>query len=114
MTFSIAQPLAPATAQLLPATADALRQEVDAQIGPRRRGTIYQNTDGAFEVLSVVTDPAEARALLRRDSAQWALIVRDVLRAGGEPFVVGSVWSTSDHLVREAPDRMRSSWGTAA
>ncbi|KEF04871.1 hypothetical protein ADK47_16585 [Streptomyces rimosus subsp. rimosus] len=90
-----------------------MRQEVDAQIGPRRRGAIYQNSDGAFEVLSVVTDPAEARALLRRDSAQWALIVRDVLRAGGEPFAVGSVWSTTDHLVREAPDRARS-WGTAA
>lgn len=114
MTISIAQPSVPAAAQFLPTTATASRQEVDAQIGPRRRGAIYQNSDGAFEVLSVVTDPAEARALLRRDSAQWALIVRDVLRAGGEPFVVGSVWSTCDHLVREAPDRARSSWGTAA
>ncbi|MEF3117569.1 hypothetical protein [Streptomyces chrestomyceticus] len=114
MTISIAQSFVPAAAHLLSATAEASRQEIDAQIGPRRRGAIYQNTDGAFEVLSVVTDPAEARALLRRDSAQWALIVRDVLRAGGEPFAVGTVWSTTDHLVREAPDRVCSSWGTAA
>ncbi|MCA1222194.1 hypothetical protein [Streptomyces sp. 8L] len=76
------------------------RDEVMAQIGPRQAGAIYQNTDGAFEVLALVTDPVEAGRLLRRQAARFAVIVRDVLRADGQPFAVGSVWSDSDHLVR--------------
>lgn len=71
------------------------------EIGPRRPGAIYANIDGHFEVLVLVTDPAEASQLLRRN-ARWALIVRDTLRADGQPFVVGSAWTTSDYLVRAA------------
>ncbi|MFI9311374.1 hypothetical protein [Streptomyces triculaminicus] len=97
MQISMAQP--PTTD---PATDEALRRVIDAQIGPRRPGAIYQNQAGAFEVLALVCDPEQARALLRRRCAQWALIVRDVLRPNAEPFVVGSVWTTSDRLVREA------------
>jgi hypothetical protein len=86
-----------------PAALEALRRIVDEQIGPRARGTIYQNSDGAFEVLSVIRDPQRARELLKRRCAQWVVIVRDVLRPDGEPFPVGSVWTDSDHLVvREA------------
>ncbi|MFJ6509277.1 hypothetical protein [Streptomyces sp. NPDC091879] len=88
-----------------PTTLEALRRVVDDQIGPRSPGAIYQNSDGAFEVLSVIRDPERARGLLTRRGAQWALIVRDVLRPAGEPFVVGSVWTTSDRLVREAAAR---------
>ena len=75
---------------------------VDREVGPRRPGAIYQNVDGRFEVLVLVTDPREAAQLLRRDSARWAVIVRDILRPDGEPFAVGSVWTVSDYLVREA------------
>lgn len=85
-----------------PMIAEALRRVVDDQIGPRAQGAIYQNVDGAFEVLAVIRNPERARALLGRRSAQWALIVKDVLRPGAEPFTIGSVWTTSDHLVREA------------
>ncbi|MEW2467897.1 hypothetical protein AB0919_23175 [Streptomyces sp. NPDC046994] len=86
-----------------PATREALRRVVEEQIGPRTKGVIYQNCDGAFEVLSVILDPQQARELLKRRCAQWALIVREVLRPDGEPFPVGSVWTDSDHLVvREA------------
>lgn len=85
-----------------PSTLEALRRVINHQIGPRAAGAIYQNSDGAFEVVAVVRDPQRARELLKRRCAQWALIVRDVLRPDGEPFVVGSVWTTSDHLVREA------------
>jgi hypothetical protein len=81
---------------------EALRRVVDDQIGPRLPGAIYQNVDGAFEVLALVRDPERARTLLRRRAAQWALIVKDVLRPDGEPFAIGSVWTTSDYLVREA------------
>jgi hypothetical protein len=74
---------------------------VDREVGPRRPGAIYQNVDGRFEVLVLVTDPREAAQLLRRDSARWAVIVRDTLRADAQPFAVGSVWTVSDHLIRE-------------
>lgn len=76
----------------------------DQEIGPRRRGAIYQNADGRFEVLVLVTDPAEAAALLRRDSARWAVIIRDTLRPDGQPFAVGSVWTDSDYLIRPAKE----------
>lgn len=81
---------------------EALRRVIDAQIGPRGTGAIYRNVDGVFEVLVVTRDPAQARALLRRRCAQWALIVKDITRPGGEPFAVGSAWTTSDYLEREA------------
>ncbi|WRZ96400.1 hypothetical protein OHB54_46485 (plasmid) [Streptomyces sp. NBC_01007] len=84
------------------AITEELRSVVDQQIGPRRPGAIYQNSDGAFEVLSLVTEPVKAREMLRRRSAQFALVVRDVLRPDGQPFVIGSVWTDSDRLVRPA------------
>ncbi|MGA5207937.1 hypothetical protein [Streptomyces variegatus] len=74
----------------------------DQEIGPRRPGAIYQNADGRFEVLALITAPAEAAQLLRRASARWAVIVRDTLRPDGIPFAVGSVWTTSDYLIRPA------------
>lgn len=87
-----------------PEILEGLRRVVDDQIGPRREGAIYTNQDGAFEVLAVVRDPKRARELLNRRCAQWALIVKDLLRPGAEPFAVGSVWTTSDRLVRDADD----------
>ncbi|MEV5432746.1 hypothetical protein [Streptomyces sp. NPDC052701] len=92
------------TSQSDPVILGALRRVVDEQIGPRGAGAIYQNQDGAFEVLALIRDPEHARALLNRRCAQWALIVKDVLRPGAEPFAIGSVWTTSDYLVREADD----------
>ncbi|MFJ5212782.1 hypothetical protein ACIQPS_33650 [Streptomyces sp. NPDC091290] len=71
------------------------------EIGPRQAGAIYQNIDGRFEVLTVITDPGEAASLLRRQGARWALIVRDTLRPDGQPFAIGSAWTTSDYLLRE-------------
>lgn len=102
MTVSFAQP--PAASAVVPdsTTLDALRRVIDEQIGPRQPGAIYQNQDGAFEVIALVRDPKKARELLKRRCAQWALIVKDVLRPGAEPFVIGSAWTTSDYLVREA------------
>ncbi|MFH9821378.1 hypothetical protein [Streptomyces sp. NPDC017230] len=79
----------------------ASRPSVQDEIGPRLPGAIYANIDGRFEVLALITDTAQATQLLRR-AARWAVIVRDTLRADGDPFVVGSVWTTSDYLVRPA------------
>ncbi|MGW7671940.1 hypothetical protein ACWGJX_33295 [Streptomyces sp. NPDC054775] len=83
-------------------TAVTLPRAVADEIGPRRPGAIYANVDGRFEVLALITDPAEAATLLRRTGARWAVIVRDTLRADGQPFAVGSVWTTSDYLIRPA------------
>ena len=81
---------------------ELLRRVIDTQIGPRIEGVTYENVDGIFVVLEVVRDPQRARELLGRRSAQWALVVRDVLRHDGQPFAVGSVWTTADQLVRTA------------
>ncbi|MEU8470139.1 hypothetical protein AB0F30_19830 [Streptomyces sp. NPDC029006] len=79
-----------------------IRPSVEDEIGPRRPGAIYQNVDGRFEVLALVTDPADAAHLLRRTAARWAVIVRDTIRPDRQPFAVGSVWTTSDYLLRPA------------
>ncbi|GGZ82749.1 hypothetical protein [Streptomyces rubiginosohelvolus] len=79
---------------------EALRQVVAHQIGPRRPGVIYENIDGAFRVLDVTTDPSEARRILKRRAAQFAITVIDVLRPDAEAFVVGSVWTGSDRVLK--------------
>lgn len=89
---------------------ELLRRVIDTQIGPRTPGAIYENTDGAFEVLDVVRDPEHARELLGRRSAKWALVVRDVLRHDGQPFAVGSVWTSADQLVRTAAAPPTKGW----
>ncbi len=104
MTVSMTHTPPPPAAEPDPVILEALRRVIDDQIGPRRPGALYQNIDGAFEVLAVVRAPEQARALLGRRCAQWAVIVRDVLRADGEPFAVGSVWTTEDRLIRAADD----------
>ncbi|MEV6028391.1 hypothetical protein [Streptomyces sp. NPDC052036] len=84
-----------------PMMSEALRRVIDDQIGPRQPGAIHQNADGAFEVIALVRDPKGTRELLKRHGAQWALIVKDVLRPRAELVAIGSVWTTSDYLVRE-------------
>ncbi|MCF3960476.1 hypothetical protein [Streptomyces fuscigenes] len=87
---------------MTPTAPQHLPGDIDVEIGPRRPGAVYQNVSGAFEVLALITDPVRAAQMLKRGSARWALVVRDVLRADGQPFVIGSVWTTSDYLVRPA------------
>ncbi|MGY4928542.1 hypothetical protein [Streptomyces sp. 900105755] len=84
---------------------------VDSEIGPRAVGAIYQTSISAYEVLAVIRDPERASALLKR-TALWAVIVRDIMRADAEPYAVGDVWTTSDHLVREG--RTTASFAPAA
>ncbi len=91
---------APAAGEQLNPAEEALRRVVDSQIGPRGVGAVYQNVDGAFEVVELIRDPQRARQLLRRRSAQWALIVRDQLRRDAQPFVIGSAWTSADRLLQ--------------
>ncbi|WP_327687058.1 hypothetical protein [Streptomyces sp. NBC_00467] len=104
MTVSMPQPLNAPVALPDPMILEALNRVIDGQIGPRHAGAIYQNQDGAFEVLALVRDPERARALLGRRCSQWALIVRDVLRPDGERFAIGSVWTSEDRMIRAADD----------
>ncbi|WP_394426912.1 hypothetical protein [Streptomyces sp. SGAir0957] len=84
-----------------------LERVIDAQIGPRGVGAIYRNVDGVFEVVAVVRDHGMAKALLRRRCAQWALLVKNILQVNAEPFAVGSAWTKSDCLEREALAEVR-------
>jgi hypothetical protein len=46
----------------------------------------------------VVTDPSEARRILRRNAAKFAVLVRD-LHAGTEHYT-GAVWTGSDRVLK--------------
>lgn len=96
----------PSTSTIPPTSADArqadeaLSRVVAGQIGPRKPGVVYDNVDGAFKVLEVVTDPAEARRILKRRSAQFAVIVIDTLRPNAQEFPIGTVWTGSDRVLK--------------
>jgi hypothetical protein len=68
------------------------------QIGPRTPGTVYDNASGLFQVLAVVTDPSEARRILRRNAAKFAVLVRD-MHAGTEHYT-GATWTGSDRVLK--------------
>lgn len=76
---------------------EALRRVIASQIGPREPGVMYRNVDGVFEVVDVTTDRAEARRLLNRQSAQFAITVINLLT--GEVSTIGSTWTSSDQLL---------------
>ena len=76
----------------------ALGQVVADQIGPRLPGTVYDNAAGLFEVRAVVTDRSEARRILRRRSAQFAIQVIDLHT--GTPHYTGAVWTGSDRVLK--------------
>lgn len=82
-------------AQASPASTSA---STDDQIGPRHVGTVYDNASGLFQVLAVVTDPSEARRILRRQAARFAIHVVD-LHAGTEHYT-GAVWTGSDRVLK--------------
>lgn len=79
---------------------EALRQVVARDIGPRRPGVVYENIDGAFRVLDVTTNPSEARRILKRRAAQFAITVIDTLRPDAQPFAIGTVWTGSDRVLK--------------
>ncbi|WP_399559624.1 hypothetical protein OIA45_48605 (plasmid) [Streptomyces chartreusis] len=69
-----------------------------AELGPRAEGVEYVTGNGAFRVLDVVTDRSEARRILKRHSARFAVLVRD-LHAGTEHYT-GAVWTGSDRVLK--------------
>lgn len=77
---------------------EALRRVTASHIGPRKPGTVYDNASGLFQVLAVITDPSEARRILRRRAARYAILVRD-LHAGTEHYT-GATWTGSDRVLK--------------
>lgn len=71
---------------------------VAAELGPRTPGTVCYDGPRLVEVRAVVTDPSEARRILRRHSARFAVLVRD-LHAGTEHYT-GAVWTGSDRVLK--------------
>ncbi|MYW46384.1 hypothetical protein GT346_24455 [Streptomyces sp. SID161] len=74
-----------------------MRRVAAQQIGPRRPGIIYRNVDGLFLVVDVFTEPDKARRLLNRRSAQFAVVVINLI--DDRMHILGSVWTSSDHVV---------------
>lgn len=81
-------------------TNELLHRAVAAQVGPRKAGVVYRNIDGDFKVLDVITDQSEARRILKRRSAQFAVVIIDTLRPDAQPFAVGSTWTGSDRVLK--------------
>lgn len=77
---------------------EALRHVVADQIGPRTEGTVYDNSNGIFQVLQVIRDLSEARRILKRRAAQFAIEVVD-LHTGSRHYT-GSVWTGSDRVLK--------------
>lgn len=68
------------------------------QIGPRTPGTVFDNASGVFRVLEVVTTPSEARRVLKRNAAKFAVLVKDL--GAGTEFYTGAVWTGSDRVLK--------------
>ncbi|MDK0524980.1 hypothetical protein [Streptomyces sp. ML-6] len=77
---------------------EALRRVVAGQIGPRKPGVVYSTTDGVYEVLDVTTDRDEARRILRRRAAQFAVIVHDC--TADTIGAVGTAWTGTDRVIK--------------
>jgi hypothetical protein len=87
------------TSTIHPSQADeALRRVTVQQIGPRVEGTVYYDGPRMVQVRSVVTDLTEARRVLKRHAARFAVLVRD-LHAGTE-YYTGAVWTGSDRVIK--------------
>ncbi|MFE6126754.1 hypothetical protein ACFQ6Q_00555 [Streptomyces sp. NPDC056437] len=76
---------------------EALRQVVAREIGPRRPGVVYDNSVSTYRVLNVIRDLDEARRVLKRRAAQFAIELLDLHT--GETSTVCTVWTGSDRVL---------------
>jgi hypothetical protein len=80
------------------ASLDTPTSTITAQIGPRQPGTVYYDGSRLVEVRQVVTDPTEARRVLRRRSAQYAIEIIDLHT--GDTRYTGAIWTGSDRVLK--------------
>ncbi|MFM9373245.1 hypothetical protein [Streptomyces sp. Da 82-17] len=78
--------------------AEALRRSVLHDIGPRAEGVAYYDEDRLVQVRRVITDRTEARRILKRRAAQFAILVRD-LHTGAE-YATGATWIGTDRVLK--------------
>lgn len=77
---------------------EALRRVTASQIGPRRPGIVYYDGSRMVEVKAVITDLTEARRVLKRHAARFAVLIQD-LHDGSERYT-GTVWTGSDRVLK--------------
>lgn len=77
---------------------EALRRVTAAAIGPRKPGVVYYDGPALVRVETVITNPSEARRILRRRSAQYAIEITD-LHTGTSRYT-GAVWTGSDRVLK--------------
>jgi hypothetical protein len=65
-------------------------------IGPRTPGVVYYDGPRLVQVRQLVTNPSEARRVLKRHAARFAVLVRD-MHAGTE-YYTGAVWTGTDRV----------------
>lgn len=75
----------------------ALSRVIADQIGPRRPGVVYDNSDGIYAVLAI-HDAADARRILKRRAAQFAITVHDLVT--DSVSTIGTVWTGSDRVLK--------------
>jgi len=80
------------------ASLDTPTTTITAQIGPREPGVVYYDGGRLVEVKAVVTDLGEARRVLRRRSARFAVLVED--QHAGTAYYTGAVWTGSDRVLK--------------
>lgn len=77
---------------------EALRRVVADQIGDRKPGAVYYDGPRLVQVREVITDCREARRILKRRAAQFAIHVTD-LHAGTDYFTC-TVWTGTDRVLK--------------
>lgn len=81
-------------AQAVPSTSPTTQ----SQIGPRTEGVVYYDGPRLVQVRTVITDLTEARRVLKRHAARFAVLVRDI-NAGTE-YYTGAIWTGSDRVLK--------------
>jgi len=71
---------------------------VAAQIGPRVPGVVYYDGPRLVEVAEVITDTSEAKRVLKRNAAKFAVLVTD-LHTGTSRYT-GAIWTGSDRVIK--------------
>lgn len=88
-------------AQVAPSTTQAdefLRRSITEDIGPREPGVVYYDGPNLVRVDAVITDQSEARRILRRRSAQYAIQITDLCT--GTSRYTGAIWTGSDRVLK--------------
>jgi hypothetical protein len=77
---------------------EALRRVTATHIGPRKPGVVYYDGGRMVQVKAVITDLTEARRVLRRNAARFAVLIED-LHDGSNRYT-GAIWTGSDRVLK--------------